>query len=186
MLLKIFNKILHYLLTIIIIGYIVFEELVWERFAQPIFRYISSLKILQKLSAYLQTVNSKLILILFVGLFIIVEAQGLYAASLFVQGKVIHGVLVYAGKIPISAFTFWLFHAVKDKLMEFIWFERAYIYVILLIEKITHSEIYLSIKEKTLPIKQYIRDKVVSGKGTFKTKVLKMYARLRVLLNKDL
>ncbi len=46
MLLKVLNKVLYYLLTIIIIGYIVFEELVWERFAQPIFRFISSLKIL--------------------------------------------------------------------------------------------------------------------------------------------
>ena len=160
MLLKIFNKLLHYILTIIIIGYIVFEELVWERFAQPIFYYISRLNILKRLSVYLQAVNSKLILVIFVCLFVTVELQGLYAASLFLEGKLIHGVLVYLGKVPISAFTFWLFKAVQPKLMEFIWFERAYIYVTLLIEKITHSQIYLNIKEKTAPIKQYIREKI--------------------------
>ena len=173
-------------LTIIIVGYILFEELVWERFAQPIIRFINRLKILQKTSEYLQTVNSKIILVLFILLFITVELQGLYAASLFVQGKVIHGVLVYAGKIPVSAFTFWLFRAVKTKLMEFIWFERAYIYIILFIEKITHSLTYLDIKSKIAPIKQYFKAKVFNGKGVFKKKVQTMYAKLRVMLNKEL
>jgi len=186
MFLKILNKILHYILTIIIIGYIVFEELVWERFAQPIFRFISSLKLLQRLNVYLQAVNSRLLLVIFVLLFITVELQGLYAASLFVQGKVIHGVIIYAGKIPISAFTFWLFRAVQSKLMEFIWFERAYIYVTMIIDKITQSEIYVNIKARTVPIKQYLKRKVLGNKGSLKKKVEKMYARLRVMLNREL
>ena len=186
MLLKILKKLLHYLLTVLIIGYIIFEELVWERLAQPIIRFFSRLKLLQKLSAYLQTIDSKLILLLFVGLFLIVEFQGLYAASLFFQGKIIHGVLIYAGKVPISAFTFWLFRNVKPKLMEFIWFERAYIYVTMLIDKITHSQTYLDIKEKTAPIKHYIKQKMASNQGSFKPKIEALYLKLRTLLKKPL
>ena len=184
MLLKIFNKLLHYLLTIIIVGYIIFEDLVWERFAQPIIRFFSRLKLLQKLNTFLQGVNNKLILVLFITLFIIVELQGLYAASLFVQGKLIHGVLVYAGKVPITAFTFWLFRNVKPKLMEFIWFERAYIYITMLIEKITHSQTYIDIKKKTATIKLYIKNKLSNSKSSFKPKVEALYIKLRILLKK--
>ncbi len=186
MLLKIFNKLLHYLLAVLIVGYIVFEELVWERFAQPIIRFFSRLKLLQKLSTYLQTVDSKLILLLFVALFLVVEFQGLYAGSLFLQGNVIHGVLVYAGKVPISAFTFWLFRNVKPKLMEFIWFERAYLYLMMLIDKITHSQTYIEMKNKTAPIKQYIKYKMNLSKGTFKPRVVALYEKLRYLLKKQL
>jgi len=186
MLKKLINKLIHYLLTIIIIGYILFEELVWERFAQPIIRFFSRLKLLKKLNSYLQSLDSKIILVLFVSLFAIVEFQGLYAASLFVQGKAIHAVLVYAGKIPISAFTFWLFQNVKPKLMEFIWFERAYIYVTMLIDKITRSQIYLDIKTKTTSVKLFIKKKMTHRKGSFKPRIEALYIKLRTLLKKSL
>ncbi len=186
MLIKIFNKLLHYLLIILIIGFIVFEELVWERFAQPITRFFSRLKLLQKLNAFLQSIDSKVILVLFVTLFIIVEFQGIYAASLFVQGNIIHGVLVYAGKVPITAFTFWLFQNVKPKLMEFIWFERAYIYVTMLIDKITHSQTYLTIKKQTVSIKSFFNQKIHMSKDTLKPKIKALYSKLRILLIKPL
>lgn len=185
MLLKIFNKLLHYLLTVLIIGYIVFEELVWERFAQPITRFISRLKLLQKLNVFLQTVDSKIILVLFITLFIIVELQGLYAATLFVQGKIILGVLVYAGKVPITAFTFWLFRNVKSKLMEFIWFERAYIYVTMLVNKITHSQTYLGIKKKAVSLKLYFKQKMSKSKGSLKVEAEALYIKLRPLRESD-
>jgi len=186
MLLKIFNKIGRLFLTIIILVYIVFEELVWERFSQPIIRFINRLKILQKLGEYLQTVNSKVILFIFVMLFALVETQGLYAASLFVQGKVLHGVLVYAGKVPVSAFTFWLFREVKPKLMTFIWFDRAYTYVMMLIAKITDSQTYLTVKSKAVLIKRYIKDYLSSHEGSFKKKVQTLYKKLRKRVNQDL
>lgn len=186
MLLNLFNKLFHFILTIIIIGYIIFEEIVWERLAQPIIRYITGLKVLQKTSDYLQTVNSKIILFIFVLMFIVVELLGLFAATQFVQGKVIHGVLVYAGKVPVSAFTFWLFREVKPKLIEFAWFEKAYNFVILFIEKITHSQTYLDIKTKTSPLKKYIKEKLFSKKGFLKQKVQTMYQNLRKILNRKI
>lgn len=180
------NKLLHLVLTIIIVGYIIFEELVWERFAQPIIRFFTSLKILQRTSQYLQSVNSKVILTIFVLMFVIVELLGLFAATQFVQGKVVHGILVYAGKIPVSAFTFWLFKEVKPKLMEFMWFKRAYNFVLFSIERIVTSEIYLNIKAKTAPFKDYLSENLFNKKGFLKQKVQTMYLNLRKILNRKI
>lgn len=87
-----------------------------EHFARPIVHYVQSLKLLQKLEIYLQGMNGTVILILFIFLFLITEAQGIYAGTLLLRGK-----------IPIVAFTFWLFRVTKPKLMAFGWLEKVFI-----------------------------------------------------------
>jgi hypothetical protein len=176
------KKLTNLLLTLVVLIYIVFEELVWERFAQPIIDYITELKILKKLEHYLQSVNSKLILVIFLSMFVVVESIGIYAGALFLEGKVIHGALLYAGKIPVAAFTFWLFGASKEKLLEFKWFEKSYLFTIGLIEIITHSKIYINIKEKTAKIKAYVKENFFQDKGLIKRKVKMIYTRLKALL----
>ncbi len=176
------KKLINFLLTLVVLVYIVFEELIWERFAQPVINYISSLKILKRLEAYLQTVNSKFILVLFVMMFVLVEAQGLYAGVLFIEGKVVEGVLLYAGKIPIAAFTFWLFRVTKHKLMEFGWFEKSYLWLMGVIDKIKASEVYINIKKKSIMIKSYIKEQFFKDKSLLKEKVQTIYAKLKALL----
>jgi hypothetical protein len=176
------KKLLNFLLTIVVLLYIVFEELIWERFAQPIINYINSLKILKKLELSLQYVNSKLILTIFLAMFVVVEFLGLYAGALFLEGKVVHGALLYAGKIPIAAFTFWLFRVTKHKLMEFRWFEKSYLYTMKIIDKIKECDIYKSIKYKTTALKSYLKEKFFKDKSTIKRKIQIIYKRLKELL----
>ena len=176
------KKLSNILLTIIVLVYIVFEELVWERFAQPIIDYIKELKILKKLEVYLQGVNSKIILVVFLSMFVLVEFQGIYAGALFLEGKVLHGALLYAGKIPIAAFTFWLFGATKEKLLEFNWFKKSYLFMIGLIDIITHSKVYMNIKKKTAPIKAYVRNLLSQDKSVIKRKIAAIYKKLKDLL----
>ncbi len=176
------KKFLNILLTLGVLVYIVFEELIWERFAVPIINYINSLKILKRLEVYLQTVNSKLILVIFILLFGMVELQGLYAGALFLEGKILHGALLYAGKIPIAAFTFWLFRVTKHKLMEFAWFEKSYLWMMNVIEKIKSSEVYHNIKKKTLVIKTYVKERFFKDKSVIKKKVQTIYKKLKALL----
>jgi len=176
------KKIINFFLTIGVLVYILFEELIWERFAQPIINYINSLKVLKKLENYLQTVNSKVILVVFIVLFVIVELQGLYAGALFLEGKVIHGAMLYAGKIPIAAFTFWLFRVTKEKLMEFGWFENSYLWVMGVIEKIKQSKVYINIKKKSLQIKSYVKETFFKDKSIVKKKVQTIYRKLKELL----
>ncbi len=181
---RLFGKLFHLILSIIILGYIVFEELVWERFAQPIIRFISRLRILERFGHFLLRINSLFVLVLFLIIFIIVELLGVYAASHFLRGQVIGGLLVYAGKIPVSAFTYWLFNTTKSRLMEFIWFKRLYELVMSIIEMITHSATYLEIKEKTVSIKAYLRNIIRSNKNGILKKNSIIYKQLRALIKK--
>jgi len=41
---KLLRKLLFYIQALFVLLYLIFEELVWERFAEPIFRYIKYLK----------------------------------------------------------------------------------------------------------------------------------------------
>jgi len=179
---KIINTLSHYLFTLIVLGYIFYEELVWERFAQPIVRYIQSLNLLKKLEAYLQDVNGVVILFAFVLLFVVVELQGIYAGILLLQGKVILWLLLYAGKVPIAAFTFWLFRISKPKLMAFAWFEKSYIFVMKSIDWLKATEIYKNIKIKAAEIKSYIKKNYMREGDSSKKKFKKIYSRLRIRL----
>ncbi len=179
------GKLFHLILSIIILGYIVFEELVWERFAQPIIRFISQLKLLDKLGQFLLTINSHFVLVLFLIIFIIVELLGIYAASHFLRGQVISGLLIYTVKIPVSGFTYWLFNTTKHKLMKFGWFKRLYEFVISIIDMITHSATYLEIKAKTALIKAYLSEKIRSNKNDILSRKVKtIYQWLRTTIKK--
>ncbi|MCF6190409.1 MAG: hypothetical protein L3J51_08015 [Cocleimonas sp.] len=183
---KIINTITHYLFVVLVLGYIFYEELVWERFAQPIVRYVQSLKLLQKLEVVLQKVNGGVILVAFVLLFVIVELQGVYAGILLLQGKVLLWFLIYAGKIPIAAFTFWLFRVTKPKLMAFAWFEKAYNTVMSWIGWVKATDTYKEIKTKATEIKHYIKKNYMRDGDSIKKKFKRIYTRLKIRLKEGL
>ena len=177
-----YKKLVNFILTLVVLLYILFEELIWERLAQPIIRYINTLEILKKLEASLQYANSKVILVIFLSMFVAVEFLGVYAGALFLEGKVLHGALLYATKIPIAAFTFWLFGVSKHKLMEFAWFAKSYLWLMDMIEKIQMSEIYLNIKKRTQSIKIYVKENFFRDKSLLKKKIQIIYKQLKALL----
>jgi hypothetical protein len=173
------RRVVNFFLTIAVLLYILFEELVWERFAEPIVKYINSLKILSKLERYLQKINARLILGIFVTLFGAVEFLGIYAGAKFLEGEVVKGALIYAAKIPIAAWTFWLFRVTKDRLLEFEWFKKSYIFMTDIIRKITKSEIYTDVKVKSKKIKEYLKSKILQDRSSIKRRVKFIYTRLK-------
>jgi len=179
---KIINAITHYFFVLIVLGFIFYEELVWERFAQPIVRYVRSLNILKKLGVFLQSVNGTVILITFVFLFVVTEIQGLYAGALLLQGKVVLWLVIYAGKIPIAAFTFWMFRVTKPKLMKFAWFKKSYEWVMATIDWLKATDIYKNIKIKAVEIKSYIKKNYMLEGDSTKKKFNKIYKRLKIRL----
>jgi len=176
------KKLLNFFLTLLVLTYIIFEELIWERLAQPVIRYINSLKILKRLESTLKTVNSTLILVVFLAMFVIVEFLGVYAGALFLEGKIIYGMLLYAGKIPIAAFTFWLFRVTKHKLMEFFWFEKSYLWIMNLIDALKASDIYKNIKSKSFRIKRYLKEQFFKDKSIIRKKLQVIYTKLKAIL----
>jgi hypothetical protein len=178
------KKLLHVVLTLLVFIYIIFEELVWESIAKPIYDYIHALKILQKVELYINKLNPSLLLVIFILMFVQVELLGIGAAIMLAKGKAYTAIAMYATKIPIGAFTFWLFRVSKDKLMTFGWFKTSYNYVMGLIDKIKDSDIYKDIKIKANNLKTYIKNlklKYFPNKSSLKEKINKIYITIKVL-----
>lgn len=152
-----FRKIFKALLTVLIIIYLILDELIWERIAEPLYEFLHGLKILQKLEVVIVRLNRYTLLVLFLLLFALVELLGVVAIGLFAHGLVIPATFLYVGKIPITAFTFWLFKIAKDKLLTFGWFKFCYDWLLWGLNKIKTSAIYLSIKAKAVSVKMTLK-----------------------------
>jgi hypothetical protein len=191
MLATIKNKLISLLQLILVIIYIIFEELIWEGIAKPIYEAIHSLKILQKVEAKLQHVNPSIILVIFVLLLSVVEAFGIYAGMLFVSGQVLLGLSLYLSKIPIAAFTFWLFRVTEDKLMTFGWFKWLYEKMMAAIDWLKSREMYVKTMERLKAVKERIKKvvktfkaKYFSKESPFMTKVKSLYITIKASLKK--
>ena len=181
-----YKKILNIFLTILVFTYIIFEELIWERLAKPIFLYISTLELFKDLEPKILALNSYLILFIFLIPFIIVELLGIYAGILFVSGNILLGIVLYLSKIPIAVVIFWFFNIAKDILLQFRWLNFIYKKLILIIEKIKHSKIYLMIQERTSMIKDEIKKRFFISKIGLKEKIIEIYKLLKDKFNKKL
>ncbi|MDQ7046376.1 MAG: hypothetical protein Q9M39_01630 [Sulfurovum sp.] len=186
MLTTIKNKIILLFQLILVILYIIFEELIWEGIAKPVYTFIHSLKMLQKLEAKLQDVNPFIILVIFVVLLVIVEAFGIYAGMLFVSGQAVLGLTLYISKIPIAAFTFWLFRVTEDKLMQFGWFKWIYDWIMKGIDWLKSRDMYVKTMEGVNKIKTSVKayvlafkTKYFSGESPFMDKIKHLYTVLK-------
>jgi len=176
------KKLIHVVLTFLVFAYIIFEELIWETIAKPIYEYLHSLRILKKIEFYIHKLNRYILLVLFLALFIKVELLGLYAVALLAQGKVISGVILYSFKIPIGAFTFWLFKITKDRLMSFGWFKASYDFIMNIIDKIKNTQTYQEVKESTKEIKEFFKENF-KNRSSLKIKIKKIYTSIKRALS---
>ena len=185
------NKLTSLLQLLLVIVYIIFEELIWEGIAKPIYVAIHSLKILQKLEAWLENVNATVVLFIFVVLLLVVEVAGIYAGMLFVSGQVALGLALYLSKIPIAAFTFWLFRVTEEKLMTFAWFKWLYDKLMAGIEWLKSRAMYIKTMERLKLVKQSLKSSVKAVKAKyfsdgspFMDKIKEIYKSIKASLKK--
>jgi len=186
------NRLISLLQLLLVILYVIFEELIWEGIAKPIYEFIHSLKMLQKVERKLQNVNASVILVIFLLLLIVVEAFGIYAGMLFVSGQVLLGLSLYIAKIPIAAFTFWLFRVTEDKLMEFNWFKWLYERIMRGISWLKSLEIYIEGMKRLVIIKGNVKatvkrfkERYLSKESPFITKLKYLYRTIKASLKKS-
>jgi hypothetical protein len=170
MLLKIIAKITDIALGILVTIYIVLEELIWENIAEPIYTFIHGLSLLQEAEEFIGKLNRHVLLVLFLALFTQVELLGIVALKLIGSGNVIAGVTLYAGKIPIAAFTFWLFRISKEKLMTFDWFKQVYDFVMSIILKIKMSSIRQRIVARLKSVREWLKIRISRVRRYFQKK----------------
>jgi len=186
MLATIKHRLLLLLQLLIVIVYIIFEELIWEGIAKPIYTYVHSLRIMQKVESKLQAFNAYIILFLFVIIFAVVQLIGLYAGLLFMSGQILLGLVVYVSKIPLAAFTFWVFRVTEEKLMTFGWFKWLYAKLVAMIVWLKSRDIYLKTIERLMEVKtgikeiiQKIRETYFTQKSPFIEKIKSLYRAMK-------
>ena len=181
------TRLITLLQLILVIVFIIFEEIVWEGIAKPIYEWIHSLKILLKLETLLNKLPSWMILALFVVLLIAVELLGVVAGGLFLSGYILLGLGLYAIKIPIAAFTFWMFKVTDSKLMQYGWFAWIYKKVMAFIEWMKSLEIYQSTMRMLKGLKQKLKElkvKYFASSSPFILRTKRLYSSIKSTLKK--
>ncbi|MDN5064459.1 hypothetical protein [Aliarcobacter butzleri] len=168
-----YKRIINFLLIFLVFVYIIFEELIWDKFAKPIISYISNFSLFKNLTPKILALNSYIILIIFIIPFFLVELLGVYAGFVFISGHIILGTFLYLLKIPIAALIFWYFNTTKERLLEFVWFKYIYEKLVLFINKIKNSKAYSLIKENFFISKSRLKEKIVRIYKLLKSKFVK-------------
>ena len=181
------KRLIHLLLTVAIFFYILFEELIWETIARPLYTYIHSLELLQKLQQRLSRFPAWVLLILFLFIFAQVEVVGLLSALMLFNGYPFIAVMLYLAKIPVAAFAFWLFRISEERLLTIKWFAKCYDFVMEKIAWIQETEIYRHIKTRAALLKEQIKQWKARyfPKGELKRKIKRIYLQLKKVFKKD-
>ncbi|NKQ40807.1 MAG: hypothetical protein HF962_04470 [Sulfurovum sp.] len=189
---KIFARLLSLIQFILVVIFIVFEEIVWENFARPIYNFIQDLQILQLLEKKLKKTNRYFILLLFVMLFVVAEATGIVAGVIFVKGMVTLAIFLYVLRIPIVAFTFWLFRVTEDKLLSFGWLKYLYLKILDIFEWVKSRDTYISMlstardfKIKVKIFTKEFRQKYISGDSPIAKRFAKTYTQLKKIIQRE-
>jgi len=164
---KIAQRLLLVLQFVLVFLFILFEEIIWEGIAKPIQKKIESWHITQKLENSIKDTNRYILLLIFTVILLIVEGAGIFAGVLFVNGYILFGLLLYIAKIPIAAFTFWLFKVSKDKLLSFGWFAWLYRKTMNGLERLKNLDIYKSTISMMLKFKESIKKRWRAFKDRF-------------------
>jgi len=155
---KIAQRLLLVVQFILVFLFILFEEIIWEGIAKPIYQKIQSLEILQKFETKIAGSNRYVILTVFLVLLLGVEGAGILAGVFFVQGSVLLGLTLYIAKIPIAAFVFWLFKVSKNKLLSFNWFFWSYEKLMLGIAWLKELTIYKTTMQYMSELKSRLKE----------------------------
>jgi len=188
---KIAQRLLLVLQFILVFLFILFEEIIWEGIAKPIQHKIESWHITQKLEQRIVYTNRYILLLIFTVILLVVEGAGIFAGVLFVNGQILLGLLLYITKIPIAAFTFWLFKASKDKLLSFGWFDWLYKKIMNGLEWLKNLDIYKSTVAMMLNFKNNIKkswktiqEKYFTKESSFTTELKSFYEYMKNFKNR--
>ena len=190
---KIAQRLLVTIQFILVFLFIFFEEIVWEEIALPIYQKVQSLRILRRVQNSIDGLHRYFVLILFSILLFTVELAGVLAGLFFVQGEVLMGTALYISKIPIAAFTFWLFRVTREKLLSFGWFAWAYYRLMDGIDWLKEREIYqksmatfYKMKEKIKAFIILIKEKHLSKESRFVCNLKRFYRDIKKFKNRKL
>ncbi len=143
--------------VILVLGFIIFEQVIWEQIIYPVKTWLVSLEIMQKIQAWIETKGTKTTMLIFLIPLFIAEALSIYSGALIATGTIMFGVILYAIKIPVASVTFWIFGFTKEKLLSVKWFKYSYNKTMIGVDWIKSKRVYREVMYSIYKIKKYIK-----------------------------
>ena len=168
--------------TTLVILYLVYEELIYETIGRPLVEYYKSLKVLERFQLFLERSPSFVLLVIFLIAFVVAEALGFLSLPLILMGPpfMILGFIIYALKVPIAAFAFWIFKENKEKLMEYRIINYIYTKLMYYVDKLKDTNVYKRVKVRVEKYKEILKNK----KGFMKEFAARLKAKYKIFKNK--
>ena len=147
---EIIKKLFSPILYILIGGFILLEEYIWNKIFKSIYLKVKSLNIIFNFKKYLLREDCRYILLfIFMIPFISMELLSLLALNLIANGLVVIGLLTYLSKIILTIPVVIVFNSAKKKLLSFRVIYVVYSFII----KLKRSYIYINIKKFSKKVK---------------------------------
>ncbi|NPA27961.1 MAG: hypothetical protein GXN91_02795 [Epsilonproteobacteria bacterium] len=160
---------------VIILFYILLEEVVWEQLAKPILNYFQSLRVIEKIQTKLDRANRYIILTIFLLFLVVGEMMGLLSPIVLVKGFFILSLLFYTIKLLFIATALWIFHNQRKKILSFYLIDFLYKKILYLVAKIKRLPAYKEVVEAAKAIKRYLKSRFRKIKEVIKKKIDKSY-----------
>jgi len=110
----------------------------------------------------------------------------------FFSGQAALGLVLYLTKIPIAAFTFWMFRVTESKLMQFEWFKWLYTKMMQAIGWLKSLTIYQSTMKKLKNTKEKLKQglkqiklRYFSEESSFVRRLKRFYSMIKQILKRD-
>ena len=175
---KVFAEIL------LVIGFILFEKVIWEQLVYPVKEAVSKLKLFVKFEAWLTTQNTITTLGFFLAPFIAAELLSIYSGGLIITGHILIGITLYIAKIPVAGIAFWIFSFSKEKLLSLDWFNTIYKLIIKGFDWVKSTKIYDRVQKKIEAIKKYLKELKGQSDG-FSVRFNKIYQDLKKIFEQN-
>ena len=164
---KLLKKIYRFFIYILLFTYYLFEEIVWNNFARPIYRYIKYLRVFEAIDNFLSRQNRYVVLLFFILPFVVGELFGILSPIVLVAGFPILAIALYALKLLIASLAFWVFNNHKATLLSFSIINYLYKKIMALIDIIKNSYIYQNMLEKLHLLKHFLKKRFIQIKDYF-------------------
>lgn len=166
-------------LVLIILTYILFEELIWNTAVVPVIRYVSAFHLYRRFLEYIRLKAGRItVLFLFSVPFLIGEGIGVLSGILAAKLYLFSAVLLYACKIPLVVVALAILQNGKEKLLSFGWFALCYTWTIRQLDKLHNAPLYL----QTLHIIRRIRERLFNRSGRTWGLLIRLYRRIRYFI----
>jgi hypothetical protein len=171
---RLMNRLMKYLKFLLVILFIIFEEVIWNKIGKPAYTLVKNLKIMQRFKNWVSNVKHRyLVLGIFMIPFILMEVSSLFAISALTKGMIYTGIGLYTVKILLTAPVVIIFNSAKSQLVSF-WIIK-YSYGMIL--RFKRSATFRRVKQITKDVSEFKKEYM--GSGELKAELKNLYVKIK-------